>query len=145
MVHFKQGRKINPGRIRKAARKVGIVSLLGCTLLEVIQSRKAARQEYNKVKWQAPQLWKDYLYDKVYKQESLATDLEWKQAVCLLREEHQRDVACFMRHVLGRTSRGSVNWIEMEVGHGEDATMVCLMDHAEVEATIMENNEKDFD
>ena len=56
MVRFKQGRKVNPGRIQKAAWKVGVVSLLGCTLVEAIRSQMAAQQLYDKVKRQAPQL-----------------------------------------------------------------------------------------
>ena len=35
MVRFKQGRKVNPGRIRKAAWKAGVMSPLGCTLAEL--------------------------------------------------------------------------------------------------------------
>ena len=31
-----------------------------------------------------------------------------------------------MHQVLGRTSGGSVNWIEVDIGHGEDATTVHL-------------------
>jgi len=37
VVCLHQGRKINPGRIRRAARKVGIISPLGCTLGEAIR------------------------------------------------------------------------------------------------------------
>jgi hypothetical protein len=50
--------------------------------------------------------------------------MEWKQAARLLREERQWEAAWFMRRVLGRLGGGAVDWIEVEIGHGNDKTMV---------------------
>jgi len=88
-----QGRKINPGRIRRAARKAGIVSPLGCTLGEVIWYRCTTIQEYEKIKPNARALWKDYLYDKAFKQQEKVSASERKQALLLLREERQQEAA----------------------------------------------------
>jgi len=89
VVRLHQGRKINPSRICRAARRVGIVSPLGCTLGEAIQYRCMTRQAYEKIKPNARALWKDYLYDKAFKQQEKVSASERKQALWLLREERQ--------------------------------------------------------
>jgi len=63
VVPLRQGRKINPGSIRRAARRAGIVSPLSCSLAEAIRYRRMTTQEYEKMKPNARALRKDYLYD----------------------------------------------------------------------------------
>jgi len=40
VVHFQQGRRVNPGTIRREAKKAGILSPLDCSLAEAIRARR---------------------------------------------------------------------------------------------------------
>jgi len=144
VVRLHQGQKINPGRIRRAARKAGIFSPLGCTLGEAIRSRCMARRAYETIKPNARALRKDYLYDKAFKQQAKVSASEWKQALRLLREEQQREAARYLRRALGKVRAAGVDWIEEVVGEGAERATVRYTDQAMVEAKIMQNNEKRF-
>lgn len=58
----------------------------------------------------------------------------------MLREEQQREAARMIRRVLGKTSAGSVDWVEQEV----DGSTIRYETKESVEEKIMENNEKRF-
>jgi len=89
VVQFQQGSRINPGWICRLARTVGIVSPLGCSLAEVTRAWRMTHQEYEKINLNARALQKDYLYNRVFKQQENVLKLEWKQAIRNLREEQQ--------------------------------------------------------
>jgi len=120
VVRLSQGKKINPGRIRRAARKAGIVSPLSCSLAEAIRYLRTTRQEYEKMKPNARALRKDYLYKKAYKQQQNVSESERKQALRLLREERQREAARYLRRALGKARAASVDWIEEVIGEGDE-------------------------
>jgi len=132
VVWLRQGRKINPGRIHRAASKARIVSPLSCSLAEAIRYRRTIRQEYKRIKPNARALWKDYLYDKAYKQQQNVSELERKQALRLLREECQREAARYLRRALGKVTAASVDWIEEEIGEGDEQQMVQYADRSTV-------------
>jgi len=144
VVQLRQGRNINPGRIRRAARKAGIVSPLSCSLAEAIRYRRMIRKEYKRIKPKARALQKDYLYDKTYKQQQNVSELERKQALWLLREECQREAARYLRRALGKVRAASVDWIEEVIGESDERRTVQYTDRATVEDKIMQNNEKHF-